>query len=139
MGRQHRGGLEAFSEGERQELRLYRKHIEEFAGWGLANQPKMLARIGTSQGSFMEGATKKDMTALLAIYRKVSVAQKDRGRGRAICSQDTRREETDEARIDLNWLKNLKRWCNRDGETRAVRKSLQPAKSPGAGISSESG
>jgi hypothetical protein len=105
--------FEPFSEEEREELRLYREHVEEFAGWELANQPKMVARIGTSQGSFVEGATKKDMTALLTTYRKVSVAQKDRGtfeKTRNLLVRHAKDKETDEARIGLDWLKNLKRW-----------------------------
>lgn len=104
-----------FSEAERDELRLYREHVEEFESWELANQPKMVARIGTSQGSYVEGATRKDVTALLTTYRKVSVAQKDRGtfeRTRNLLAQHAKDKATDEAQVGLDWLANLKQWRN---------------------------
>ena len=42
-----------FPRDEREELQLYREHVEEFEGWELANQRKMVARIGTTQGSYV--------------------------------------------------------------------------------------
>ena len=102
-----------FTEEERDELRLYREHVAEFDGWELANQSKMVAKIGTPQGSYVKGATKNDVTALLTTYRKVSVSQKDRGtfdRTRNLLARHAKDKGTDEAQVSLDWLTELKRW-----------------------------
>src|SRR3712207_3587462 len=73
----------------------------------------MVAKIGTPRGSYVEGATKKDVTALLTTYRKLSVAQKDRGtfeRIRNLLARHAKEMDTDAAKIGLDWLGNLKRW-----------------------------
>lgn len=101
-----------FSDKELDELRLYRAHVAELEDWDLANQPKMVARIGTSQGNYVEGVTKKDVTALLTTYRKISVLQQGRGtfeRTRNLLARHAKGMRTDKAKVGLDWLKYLKR------------------------------
>ena len=52
---------------------------------------------------------------MLTTYRKVSVAQKDRGtfeRVRNLLARHAKDKRTDEAQVGLEWLTNLKLWRN---------------------------